>query len=396
MNQDEFRQVVDDSLVPMLQATLEPGSVPSTSRERLASYTDPTHLRVKPKLDAGYRLVLARSQPFTASEHTLAGQFINELATVVALSAEAYQPDLIRAIPRRVVAKHLGGGPALLEILGRFETWSSETYEGHRIVASLGLDAVPANTGIALSQLWDEPFGPVLTNGFDTLLVVGSDSQTKSLVELSTGNESRTAPYRMCEIACWATDSKIAIVLNQRGEILVFQGESLRFVRRAGNWHHYVHETNIRRLSPPGDRDLREAIYESCLDVSFARSGGCIGVVKDEHRGQVGRLVSGDDLLAGRNSYKTRLLSRVIGDKPFQNLDRRTRVELLSLDGAMLLDRSGGILAAGAIVDVPSGSVGGGGRTAAALRLSTIGLGVKVSQDGTITGYRDSERILQT
>jgi hypothetical protein len=69
---------------------------------------------------------------------------------------------------------------------------------------------------------------------------------------------------------------------------------------------------------------------------------------------------------------------------------------LLSLDGAMVLDRTGSILAAGAIIDVPSGSVGGGGRTAAAQRLSTIGLGVKVSQDGTITGFRDSARILQS
>jgi hypothetical protein len=62
----------------------------------------------------------------------------------------------------------------------------------------------------------------------------------------------------------------------------------------------------------------------------------------------------------------------------------------------MILDRNGRILAAGAIIDVPSGSVGGGGRTAAARRLSTIGLGVKVSQDGTITGFRNDEQILKS
>jgi hypothetical protein len=292
MDQDDFRQVVGDNLVPMLQATLEPGAVPSTNREALASYADPSHLHVKPERDAGYRLVLTRSQPFTPWERTLAGQFIDELAAVVALAAAEYQPDLLRAIPRRVVAKHLEGGAALVEILERLERWSSETYEGHRIVASVGLDVVPAGSGIALGDLWDEPFGPVLTNGFDTLLVAGSDSEIKGLRKLATGNESRTAPDRMGEIACWTSGNRIAVVLNQRGEILVFQGESLRFVRRAGDWHHYVHETNIRRMSPPLHRELREAIYESCLDVSFARSGACIGVVNESNRARVRDLVS--------------------------------------------------------------------------------------------------------
>ena len=157
-----------------------------------------------------------------------------------------------------------------------------------------------------------------------------------------------------------------------------------------------MHETNIKRMSPPLNRELREAIYESCLDVSFARTGGCIGVAHQSKLDQVPSLVSSADLLSGQINCKTRLLSRIIGGLSFQNLDRRARTELLSLDGAMILDRNGRILAAGAIVDVPSGSVGGGGRTAAARRLSMIGLGVKVSQDGTITGFRDDVRILKS
>ena len=88
-------------------------------------------------------------------------------------------------------------------------------------------------------------------------------------------------------------------------------------------------------------------------------------------------------------------MSRLIDGRSFQDLDRRTRAELLSLDGAMVLAHTGTILAAGSIIEVPAGSVGGGGRTAAARRFSTLGLGVKVSQDGTITAYRNSERIFR-
>jgi hypothetical protein len=396
MDQDEFRQVVTDNLVPMLQATLLPGEVSSTAQEALVAYVDPTRLAVKPKRDAGYRLVLTRSQSFTPAERALAGHFIDELAAVVALEAGEYQPDLLRAVQRRVVAGDLGGGPPLLSILERLETWSSQTYEGQRIVASIGLDEEPGGTGIALDDLWDEPFGPVMTNGFDTLLVAGSDGQISGFLQLSTGELSSEAPYRMSELACWASEGRIVAVLNQRGEILLFQGQSLRFARRDGSWHHYVHATNIARMSPPVAPALRRAIYESCLDVSFARSGGGIGVVDHAHRAEVAAIVSEDDLLAEQATYKARLLSRLVNGRSFQDLDRRTRAELLSLDGATVLGHTGAILAAGSIIEVPAGSVGGGGRTAAARRLSILGLGVKVSQDGSITAYRNGERIFQS
>lgn len=380
----------------MLQATLEVEAVESTNQQALASYLDPGRLAVKPTRDAGYRLVLTRSPSFTSRERVLAGQFIAELAKVVNLGSAEYQQDLLQVVPRRVVACHLGGGPRLLSILQRLEGWSSQTYEGQRIVASVGLDTAPAGTGVLLDELWEQPFGPVMTNGFDTLLVVGDDSQILSVSQLSSANVSRTAPYRLREVACWAYEGRVAVVLNQRGEILVFEDRSLRFARRSGNWHHYVHDTNIKRMSPPGDRELREAIYESCLDVSFARTGACIGAVDEAHVGQIEELVSEEDLLQGQSTYKTRFISRIIGGATFQTMDRRARAELLSLDGATILDRTGRILAAGAIIDVPPGSVGGGGRTAAALRLSSKGLGIKVSQDGSITGYRDSRLIVRS
>ena len=397
MDQKHFQQVVADNLVPMLQATLQQKAVKSTKGEGLASYIGgPNRLAVKPERDAGYRLVLTRSQNFTQAEHRLARHFITELAAVAALQAGDYEPDLLRAIQRRVVARDLGGGPPLLSILEWLETWSSQTYEGQRIVASLGLDVAPAGTGIPLDDLWSEPFGPVMTNGFDTLLVTGSDSQVSGLLQLSTASLSSTAPYRLGEIACWASGQKVAAVLNQRGEILLFQEQSLRFARRAGAWHHYVHNTNIKRLSPPVNLHLRTAIYESCLDVSFARTGGCIGVVDHAHRDSVGSMLAADDFLDERQTYKAQLLACAIGACKFQDLDRRARAELLSLDGAMVMDHKGEILAAGAIINVPAGSVGGGGRTAAARQLSTLGLGVKVSQDGTISGYRKGQRILQS
>ena len=93
-----------------------------------------------------------------------------------------------------------------------------------------------------------------------------------------------------------------------------------------------------------------------------------------------------DHLLAQR-SAKARLLQRAINGQPFQSLDRRLRQEILAIDGATILDHNGQILAAGAILKVPGGS-SGGGRRAAAMALAALGVGIKVSADGGIEGFR--------
>lgn len=396
MDEEQFRAIVRKELVPLLQGVLESNSVPSKPQEHLASYAGPCMLLLKPAREANYRVPISRSQPFTTQERDLVGLFITELATVAAMQAGECEADLLKAIPRRVVAKHLGGGIPLREVLEHLEDWSSQSYEGQRIVASIGLAVAPSSSGIPLAGLWDEPFGPVMSNGFDTIIIVGKNGAIRKFHQLSTKQLSSTAPYRLGAIACWARRTRISVVLNRHGEILVFQNKSLRFARRSGRWLHYVHETNIRRMSPPRDRILREAIYESCLDVSFARRGGCLGVIAQEHMHRLGKLVNEQDLLTLLRNYKTRLLARAINNRPFHLLDRRQRLELLSLDGAVILDRYGNVLSAGAILEVPAGSVGGGGRKAAAMKLSTFGLGLKISQDGTITGFRNEHEELRT
>jgi hypothetical protein len=149
-------------------------------------------------------------------------------------------------------------------------------------------------------------------------------------------------------------------------------------------------------MYPPKDPALRAAIHESCLDVSFARSGGCIAVVNWGDMDRVSpEYVDSEDLLSNGKRYKNRLLSVVIAGRAFQDIDRRVRLELLSLDGAIVLDRYGRVISVGTIIDVPAGSEGGGGRTAAARRLSEIGLAVKVSQDGRVSAYRGRNEVFR-
>ena len=394
MDEATFRSRIEQDLAPLLEGTVSPDSIPSGTRDHLASYEHPCRLVVKPTMDANFRVAIERSQKFEPHEKLLAEQFIEELATVIALDAGDFQDDLIQTIPRRVVAKHLEGGQVLRGVLERLETWSSQTYEGQRIVAAIGIMPETSASTVALSDYWEQDFGPVLSNGFDTLIEVSSNGAISALTQLDDSEAPAYAPYRLRQIASWADGDRISVALNRNGEVLVFKGQELRFLRRHGQWSHYSHETNVRRLSPPQNRDLRSAIYESCLDVSFARSGGCLGVIENGKVREYEDMVSDGDKIGVGESYKTRLLAPALND-PFQDLDRRLRQELLSMDGAVITDHRGNVLAVGAIIEVPPGSVGGGGRLAAAKQLSSIGVGVKISEDGTIRGFRAGDEIFK-
>ena len=72
----------------------------------------------------------------------------------------------------------------------------------------------------------------------------------------------------------------------------------------------------------------------------------------------------------------------------FIRLDRKLRAEFVSMDGATIIDKNGDVISFGAIIQNDSGSYGGG-RGAAAKKLSKYGLAVKISTDGYIEVYID-------
>lgn len=83
---------------------------------------------------------------------------------------------------------------------------------------------------------------------------------------------------------------------------------------------------------------------------------------------------------------KQHVSKSLIHDSIFQNIDRKLRSELMSLDGACILDCTGKVYSFGAIIQNDSGS-SGGGRGAAARKLSAYGMAVKISTDGYIELY---------
>lgn len=395
MQEERFRELLDMYFLPMLSGTTLGTSTGSSAAHSIVAYENPCSLFMKPEKAAAFRVRLQRSQAFTPEEKELANLFGEEFALVASAPQSLYLDDLMSALPRRVIARLLAtrnGQSTLQQAIHQFESFASQTYEGNPVVAALGVTGSVGHGPIRLNDLWKEDFSVVLSNGFDSIYVCGSDGRAFNLEYLAPGPTDLLAPHRLASIAAWCDRHKrrAALVLNRNGEILVFGGETLQFAKRRGHWRYYAHHAMISRLGPGLEKKLRHAIYESCLDVSFARTGGCIAVVNAPLRRDVTRAVRQGDLIEREENTRTKLLSAVIKKKPFHLLDRRLRQELLAVDGATVLSHDGEVLTAGAIVKLPGGS-SGGGRRAAAVELSRLGLGVKISADGPIAAFRNRQ-----
>ncbi|GAB3635721.1 hypothetical protein GCM10027422_13110 [Hymenobacter arcticus] len=101
------------------------------------------------------------------------------------------------------------------------------------------------------------------------------------------------------------------------------------------------------------------------------------------------------DLIAAATSVKSQSVKRLIDGKKFQDLDRVLRKELLGIDGAVIINHQGDVIAAGAIIKIAAGSTGGG-RLAATKTLARYGSAIKISADGMVAAYvMDNEEITE-
>ena len=402
-----LREIAGKHLLPFFSGSrLEERSMASTSREDLVAFRDPVSIAFKVSKTDDYRLVVRRSQPFAKAEGTAVPEisvvraFVDAVAPMADALSSDLKHDLLSTFSRRVVAKAMsaadGWEETILTAIDQLSNWSSRTYEGSAIAAALGFRHKPENGTPFLSDIASHDFAAVLSNGHDTLLEFDFAGRFISHAALKTPATSQTfAPIRLAAVAEWTTGDKhrrrVAVVLNRGGEILVLRDGFLLFAKRGGSWSFLTHEPVITQMGTPHDVRVRHSVYETALDASFARSGACIGVVNSNMAQQFSKVVVNvDDHLIG-SSVKAQTLRQMIKGKKFFELDRRLRQEIVAIDGATVLSHDGSLLAAGAILKIPGGS-SSGGRLAAARALSTLGLGVKVSQDGGIRGYRTGDQ----
>ena len=264
-----------------------------------------------------------------------------------------------------------------------------------------------------------------MTDGQTSFMEISADGYVSNYVCYTKQVDNNLfAPYKHLELATLATGSKVGVCLSEQGDVLVFKNKSLLFAKKSGIWICYSHDEIVGKLSEHAGEyeEVRRAIYITALDTSFNRCGGCIVHVNSGDSLNVLKHIDEADVLY-KESYdhiqqekinqsffatmedgapeipdyeqflleekcaKTATLRKLIIGRKFQELDRKFRQELIAIDGAVVIDYDGKILAVGAIIKIEAGS-SGGGRLAAAKTLSNYGISIKISNDGSIQGFK--------
>lgn len=197
----------------------------------------------------------------------------------------------------------------------------------------------------------------------------------------------------------------VCAVLSPSREIKVFAECAELFAFRGAAWHLLDLEAKYDVWAQAvGEPALAGRLFQTALDLADAREGALFVVIRDPET-SVSQLVAPQDRLdipasalqLPSTGPSRRDLLHLLEGRSATDLDPSVFAALASLDGATVVDQSGRLLAAGAILRLPpsdaaSSEVIEGARTTAAMAASRFGPVLKVSEDGEITFF-DREHV---
>ena len=198
----------------------------------------------------------------------------------------------------------------------------------------------------------------------------------------------------------------VCVVLSPSRDIKVFAEGTEVFSFHSAAWHLLDLKAKYEIWADAvGNAPLALRLFQIALDLADAREGALFAVLRDP-QDAVPRLVAAADRLdvpvlpeaPASGAVSRREILHVLEGRTVTDLDPSVISTLASLDGAIVVDREGRLLAAGAILRHPpseepeEGGFIEGARTTAAMAAGRFGPVLKVSEDGEITFY-DRERI---
>ncbi len=368
----------------------------------VANYKGSTSLRLMPYKGVGFGIEVYRKQSFSADDKS----FINCLlkkAMRIYQSEDKYNNEILKSVTTEAICEYVcSRSDFFYNLVLTLTDWAETTYEGQRISVSFGIDLLAKGTDLVFNDLMKKDFIKVLSNGHDSIMVYDQMGRFIKHEVINSDNQNVEGyyPIRFKNLASWSNEQKICVTLTKNGDILIFKKNNIVFSKRMGYWTFYQHDTVQKQMTNSAlarktDIILREEIYRTALDLAFSRTGGCIGVfVNSETLDGTKDLIEEQELLGVESmNPKVKILEQIICKKLFHQLDRITRLELASIDGATILDNKGNYIASGVIVKVKGGS-SSGGRKAATLALCKHGLGIKISNDGYIEAYNRNKELI--
>ena len=322
------------------------------------------------------------------------------------------------AFDEYVVAQHIEAHHDLrLSVSSVFDalhTLSEQSYENKALTFGCILD--PSKSKGAATRRFPQDFlsskkYKALSDGFRTAYHISTEGQVINFVDLDRYaktplTEKHYYPDWAEPIARASRSGSCGVALSRHGDVLVFDEGSLRFTYRFGRWQYWnhAHLVNLLRDRARAQRVPRPilgrvvgTIYRAALDVSFRRCGGLFVIL--HNRNALRSVVKlGDTIGDPKRSDIDNDFDAVLKEQTIQSLPRAVVVELASLDGAVVLDNTGRLLAYGAVLQPKRAGrlrETEGSRTKAAIGASNYGLAVKISADGEITVYHDGNAFIQ-
>ncbi len=397
---NEFIVFLKRYILPMFPGAYLAKTVFSLPRQEVATLDEKHHtILVKPNKAYRMRLEITRPHIFTHEDKEIVKRIIQEAYRAENTVALEYQSFLRAAALEIALCKYLSPQhyATIAQVLNGLNAWSIRTYEGRSATFGIKIDLSKDKNSAdneALADIMAEDYFATLSDGRNTLLEINAGGQIMGhhSIHGKSSSQNILSPLQFANMAEEAGPQQAVIVLNRHGEILIFINQELKFAKRRGIWLHFNHAPIIRLISG-GSRHigemLRKAVYETLLDVAFAKTGGTICICSKTGLQHLlsDQGISIEDIFGHEDqSAKSRFLQQLIHNRKFQELPRSLRQELMSIDGATLVDNHGTFLCVGAIVKVRSGSPAGG-RQACTLALAKYGPAFKVSSDGMISGY---------
>lgn len=398
MDAESFLDVIEEIIIPLFTGSQLDRTPLRSTRNQLdvVRKNNATILFKFPK-DKAVRYRITRIQDFSDLDKDIVKYFIDEIDSFDSYIPFQYRRELYSLFLEKAIVKCLSASSAaqetMLKLIKELRIWAGRTYEGRDVTFGIEIDlGNKDNSGFDMIPVIHDDCFAMLSDGTDSKLVVDESGRLEKLEPcLETGDDSPKVPEAFVRFANSLDENNVGIVLSMNKEILLFKKGELLFAYRGGRWKQFNASTIVRRIVGERGRkaeSLRESIYATCLDVSFARTGGSITHLKASKEMTLlkSKIIESSELTLGGDSVKAQVVRTIASGTLFQDIPRQTRQELVGIDGATIIGNEGGIFACGAIIKCDPGS-SGGGRLASVKTLSKYGVSIKIAADGEIIGY---------
>ena len=356
-------------------------------------------------------------------EYKLCGLIVDRILEVLALQFsnddELSILSLTENFDEHVVTRNIKNHNKLkidvAEIISAMHRLSESTYENKAMTFGCIVDPDTEKKieKTFPTKLLEQKKYRALSDGFRTAYIVSNDSALDDFIDLEEFEKHRSFsgkhyfPEWTKYFARASRDGFCGICLSRQGDILIFDGGTLRFTYRYGKWQYWNHEYLIDLLHKKGRsqkvsnairRKVVNAVYRAALDVSFRRCGGLFIVLKNKT--DLLEIIKSNEVIgASKSSAADTQFDQILSKhNSVQAIDRSIIVDIAALDGAVVLESSGKIRAYAVVLD-PSVKLRGieteGSRTKAALGASMFGLAIKISSDGDITVFHEGEKFIR-